>query len=240
MNPLNQTKTLQSHYNKRLRFCYDCTNSSNEWYKLRTYCEKYMQILCHRLLKNGYFEFPKVFQKQYTIAEHFKNKWNFLNCLGFIDGKHIYTQCPANSRSLYFNYKNLHGTVFVAAVGVKYKFIIVEFAAYGGRNSDSMFAISKIGRAINSELLDVPNTRHLDSSDKVYPNVFVGDEVFPSKTIFMKPYSKHSLSTAESRIMESYEWGVLLKMLFGFRFQIPLSFVYFIDIYWQRWRTSLI
>lgn len=93
----------------------------------------------------------------------------------------------------------------MAAVGGKYKFIIVEFAAYGGRNSDSMFAISNIGRAIDSELLDVPNTRHLDSSDKDYPNVFVGDEVFPSKTIFMKPYSKHSLSTAESQIMGSYE-----------------------------------
>lgn len=93
----------------------------------------------------------------------------------------------------------------MAAVGVKYKFIIVEFAAYDGRNNDSMFSISNIGRAINSELLDVPNTRHLDSSDKVYPNVFVGDEVFPLKTIFIKAYSKHSLSTAESRIMESYE-----------------------------------
>lgn len=32
-----------------------------------------------------------------SIAEDFYNIWNFSNCLGSIDGKHIRIKCPQNS-----------------------------------------------------------------------------------------------------------------------------------------------
>jgi len=35
------------------------------------------------------------------IAEDFYNIWNFPNCIGAIDGKHIRVLCPKNSGSVF-------------------------------------------------------------------------------------------------------------------------------------------
>lgn len=40
------------------------------------------------------------------IAKEFYEKWNFPNCIGAIDGKHIRLKCPSHSGTMYYNYKN--------------------------------------------------------------------------------------------------------------------------------------
>jgi hypothetical protein len=39
------------------------------------------------------------------VASEYYEKWNYPNCLGAVDGKHIAIQAPAKSGTLYFNYK---------------------------------------------------------------------------------------------------------------------------------------
>lgn len=41
------------------------------------------------------------------IAEDFYNIWNFPNCIGAIDGKHIRVLCPKNSGSVFLIIKNI-------------------------------------------------------------------------------------------------------------------------------------
>ncbi|XP_065291854.1 uncharacterized protein [Dermacentor albipictus] len=41
------------------------------------------------------------------VASGFGSCWQFPNCLGAVDGKHVRIRCPRKAGSLYFNYKVL-------------------------------------------------------------------------------------------------------------------------------------
>ena len=57
-------------------------------------------------LSLSYLKVPSSEQERLQIAKQFKEKWNFPNCLGAIDGKDITLQSPPNYGSHYYDYKH--------------------------------------------------------------------------------------------------------------------------------------
>ena len=141
----------------------------------------------------GYIACPNNSHEWREISKKFEELWNFPNCAGAIDGKHIVMQQPANSGSTFFNYKKTNSIVLLATCDALYRFTMVDIGDTG-RNSDSgVFANSLMGMAINQKKLNLPKDRFLPGSKDKFPYVFVCDEVFALKTCMLKPYARQNL-----------------------------------------------
>lgn len=172
-------------------------------YRISTPCvsrivKETCNVLWTVLQGNGFIKAPETPNEWKTISEQFEKKWNFPNCLGAIDGKHVIIQCPPRGGSMFFNYKKFHSIVLMAVVNANYEFILVDIGDYGRLSDGSVFSSSHLGMAINDGALNLPSPRRLDQvSNKLYPYVFVGDDAFPMKPCLLKPYPGQQLSIEE-------------------------------------------
>lgn len=117
------------------------------------------------------------------IASDFDVKANFPHCIGAIDGKHIRLYNPANSGSLFFNYKSffsvvLLAVVLLAVVDSNYKFTFVDIGAYGKECDSTVFQNSKLYQLLINENLSLLTPQPLCGYNRPIPWVLVGDEAF--------------------------------------------------------------
>ena len=61
-----------------------------------------------------------------ATAKQFNDYWNFPNCGGAIDGKHVCITPPAKSDSFYYNYKGYFSIVLMAIMNAKYEIMFVD------------------------------------------------------------------------------------------------------------------
>ena len=69
--------------------------------------------------------------KWHEIENGFAKRWDFPNCYGAIDGKHVTIQNPAKGDSLFHNYKGTFSVNLMALVDHEYRFTCVDIGDYG-------------------------------------------------------------------------------------------------------------
>jgi hypothetical protein len=90
--------------------------------------------VCEAIVKHIgqlYLKVPSTTDEWLEIAAKFEERWNYPNCVGAIDGKHIVMQPPANAGSFFYNYKHTHSIVLMAVAGPNYESIYADVGTNG-------------------------------------------------------------------------------------------------------------
>jgi hypothetical protein len=89
----------------------------------------YHDSLCKNL--SFFFYFPSSEEEWIDIAKGFGSRWNFPNCLGAVDGKHVAIISPPGGGSFFYSYKGFHSLVLMGIANANYEFIPVDFGTNG-------------------------------------------------------------------------------------------------------------
>ncbi|XP_071581623.1 uncharacterized protein [Temnothorax nylanderi] len=127
------------------------------------------------------------------ISDEFEEMWNFPNCIGALDGKHISIICPEKEGSTYYNYKGFHSVVLMALVSATYKFLIVDIGAQGRHSDGGIFKHSAMGQRFYNNVMDLPDPSSISARHTV-PYVIVSDEAFQLTSFNMRPYPSKNLT----------------------------------------------
>ncbi|XP_050295129.1 uncharacterized protein LOC126735220 [Anthonomus grandis grandis] len=139
-------------------------------------------------LKKEYLKVPNTQEEWIRIAKDFKNIWNFPNCLGALDGKHVVMQAPPCSGSYYFNYKGTHSIVLMALADANYKFIYVDVGCNGRISDGGVYNMCSLSTALENNTVNLPPPQQLPGMKNFSPFVFVADDAFAMKPNLLKPY----------------------------------------------------
>ena len=147
-------------------------------------CEKLWEVL-----SSSYVRAPSTVLEWKKISKEFFDMWDMPHCIGAIDGKHIAIECPANSGSLYYNYKSFFSLVLLTICDAKYTFTLIDIGSYGSNNDCGILAKSLIGKKFDDIKMNLPSAEDLAGFSRNPLNYFlVGDEIFRLKAWVLRPY----------------------------------------------------
>ncbi|XP_066429067.1 putative nuclease HARBI1 [Eleutherodactylus coqui] len=149
-----------------------------------------------RSLRAEYFKFPNTAEEWKNVAEEFDRRWQFPNCGGALDGKHVRISKPANSGSYYYNYEGYFSIILMALVNANYEFLMVDVGQNGRLLDGGVLENTKFMEMLQTDRLGLPS----NADTKANLNfVFIGDDAFPLQTQLLTPFPQTVLDP-ESKI----------------------------------------
>lgn len=145
------------------------------------------------------FQFPTTEDEWICTGQEFERKWNFPNCLGAVDGKHVKITPPQGSGSYFWNYKSFNSLVLMAIANANYEFIYCDIGTNGRVSDGGVIENTTFYNKLLNGNLSLPSPRKPEGATNELPYVFVGDEAFALRKDFLKPFSQREL-TNERRI----------------------------------------
>lgn len=121
-------------------------------------------------------------------------KWNFPNCIGALDGKHVRCRAPGSSGSAYYNYKGYFSIVLMALADANYRFLYINVGAKGSASDGGIFNACPLSTAIMNNTVNIPNRRPLPGRTMAIPHCIVADDAFSASESLIKPIPGQNLS----------------------------------------------
>nr|XP_033931072.1 uncharacterized protein LOC117439301 [Pseudochaenichthys georgianus] len=122
----------------------------------------------YEVLKEKYLKCPGTVEEWQQVADGFQAQWDFPNCLGALDGKHINIRPPPGTGSTYFNYKHTFSIVLMAPVDSNYKLLYVDVGCNGRISDGGVFDGCSLQDALENRTFNIPAP--LPASDGLLPH----------------------------------------------------------------------
>lgn len=131
------------------------------------------------------------------FAADFLQLWNFPNCVGAVDGKHVRVKCPKNTGSMFYNYKQFFSVVLQAVADANYRFTIIDVGGYGKQSDGGTFQASDLSELLQNRDLNIPEPDFLPGCNIKAPYVLLADEAYPLLPCLLKPFARNYLGDIE-------------------------------------------
>ena len=170
----------------------------------------------HKLWNFHILQVPTTEEEWKKIADAFASNWNFNNCIGAMDGKHIVIRPPLNSGSYYFNYKHTFSIVLLAIVDADYKFVYVDIGCNGRISDGGVFRNCNMYQMLEQKNSMCPNQHHYQEALSCAHTRLLRMMHFPLKCISSSHMVKLGLQERKefliTGLVELVEWW---RMLLG-------------------------
>ncbi|KAJ8892325.1 hypothetical protein PR048_004905 [Dryococelus australis] len=159
---------------------------------------------CEAIFKaqRNYCKCPTTEKEWENVAREFEHRWNFPNCIGAVDGKHVATMLSPGSGSYIYNYKILHSHVLLGIANANYELRYFSFGI-NGRVSDG-----DLSKNLEDGRLNLQKEGTIAEKNVRY--VLVMDDAFPLREYIMKPCS-HKVATPAHKIFNYRVFGIIVE-----------------------------
>lgn len=192
----NKVITAPERLAVTLRFLATYRSLSFQFRISRTAISYIVKEVCCAIVKHlgpHFLQVPSSFEEWLVIANTFQQKWQYPNCIGAIDGKHIVMQPPPNAGSYYYNYKHTHSVVLMAVASPDYQCLYADVDTNGRISDGGVWNKCSLAGALEDGSLCLPPPKPLPNGSESLPYVLAGDDAFALKPHLMKPYPQHGL-----------------------------------------------
>lgn len=166
---------------------------------IKEVCEAIINVL-----KDEYLKCPSSEMEWQVVAQKFGELWQFENCIGAIDGKHVRIDPPLKSGSLYYCYKDFFSIVLMAVVDAYLRFIYVDVGTNGRISDSGVWNKCSLKARLENNSLHIPGPSSLRSTKEMFPFILVGDEGFALSKKLLIPYPGPQCSGRKDRRIFNY------------------------------------